>query len=181
MSALPDDLVITSSWPTRPTDERCTPRWLFDALDAEFHFLLDAAATESNTLVRAYCGLDGGVGCHGNGLHVDWAEACRFLADRPDRPPTVWLNCPYSRGAILRWCAKAEAEADRGVTTVLLLPADTSTTAFHRYALRHEHRFLKSRVSFDGAPRDAKGRLAPAKFGSVIVTMRPSHRLWSWG
>lgn len=172
-------------------DERVTPQWLFDALDAEFDFGLDAAATAANTKTPRYCGLDrpgpvydanGHLWRHnvGDGLQVSWANALRI-----DRPPgasmAVWLNCPYSRGSIPRWCEKAEGEAQHGVTTVLLLPADTSTHYFHRYVLRHERRFLNRRLTFDGAPRDRQGRLGPAKFGSVIVIVRPTHRYWTWG
>ncbi len=32
--------------------DRSTPRWLFDQLDAEFHFVLDAAASRENHLFQ---------------------------------------------------------------------------------------------------------------------------------
>jgi phage N-6-adenine-methyltransferase len=159
------------------SDERVTPQWLYDALDAEFHFVLDAAATAENAKTRRYCSLDA---C--DGLGTSWARLCEpevgdvWVGTRPH----VWCNPPYSRGSILQWCAKAEREASEGVTTAMLLPADTSTEYFQRYALQHECRFVNRRLSFAGAPTDKAGRLAPAKFGSLVVVFRPSHGLWTW-
>lgn len=191
VDGLPPAESRASEGPGPSGDERVTPQWLFDALDAEFHFGLDGAATAMNAKTPRYCGLDrsgpvydanGRLWRHnvGDGLQVSWATALAF-----DRPPgasmAVWLNCPYSRGSIPRWCEKAEGEAQHGVTTVLLLPADTSTHYFHRYVLQHERRFLNRRLTFDGAPRDRHGRLGPAKFGSVLVIVRPTHRYWTWG
>lgn len=168
------------------TDERVTPDWLYTALDAEFHFVLDVAATRENRKTRRYCALveppeadDGDY--QGDGLIIDWKIACApDIGDPLDLRPHVWCNPPYSRGSIVKWCAKAEQEARFGVTTVMLLPADTSTAYFHDYVLNHECRFVNRRLSFAGAPTDKGGRLAPAKFGSVIVVFRPSHGLWTW-
>lgn len=173
--------------PTLPlpsTDERQTPRWLFEELDDEFRFTLDAAASARNTLCRDYCGLDTpgpqpgcDVICHGDGLAVDW----HALAARLHLRPVAWLNPPYSRGSLPAWLRKAEAESRLGCTVVALIPGDTSTEYFHRFVLagRHETRFLNRRLSFAGAPADKTGRLAPAKFGSVLVVFRPSDRLWT--
>jgi len=151
------------------SDERVTPQYLFEALDAEFHFQLDAAATAENAKTPRYCSLSLTDGL-GDGLVAWWQQL----------GGPVWCNPPYSRGSILQWCRKAEQEASDGVTTAMLLPADTSTEYFHTYALQHECRFINRRLSFAGAPTDKGGRLAPAKFGSVIVVFRPSHGLWTW-
>lgn len=183
------------------SDERVTPSWLYEAVYDEFHFFLDAAASAANAKTFHYCGLDRPAAslapldtlsaepganltiddpnhcCHGDGLTASWVQ----LAASLQRGRSVWLNPPYSRGSLMQWCAKAELESQAGLTVVLLIPGDTSTEYFHRYALRHEHRFINRRLSFEGAPRDKQGRLAPpAKFGSLLVVMRPTHALWSW-
>lgn len=94
------------------------------------------------------------------------------------KPARVFLNPPYSTGQLALWCEKATAEAARGVTTVALLPGDTSTRVFHDFVLPNQHHFTKCRLRFEGAPLDSKGRLASAKFGSVIVVFAPE-RSWS--
>lgn len=101
-----------------------------------------------------------------DGLRTKWHERVR-------RGTVAWCNPPYSRGSIVQWCLKAEQEAMEGVTTVMLLPGDTSTEYFHQFVLKHEHYFIQRRLKFEGAPLDSKGRLAAAKFGSVLVVFRP--------
>lgn len=183
------------------SDERVTPDWLYEALHAEFGFALDAAASAANHKCFHYCGLEpptaelqetpalaGAPGvnvpidipnrfCHGDGLEQSWIHLCAKVGRRP----AVWLNPPYSRGSLPTWLAKAESEARAGCTVVALIPGDTSTDYFHRFALRHERRYLNRRLSFAGAPNDKNGRLAPAKFGSVLVVFRPTHKYWTWG
>jgi hypothetical protein len=159
--------------------------------------VLDAAASAANTKTQHYCGLDpiddrvhcdgdfwpgpASSVCHGDGLVADWAALCApRVGESILKRAHVWCNPPYSRGSILKWCAKAEAETASDVTTAMLLSSDTSTQYFHRYALRHECRFINRRLSFRGAPHDSLGKLAPAKFGSVVLIFRPSHGLWTW-
>lgn len=90
-------------------DERRTPKWLFDALCAEFHFTLDAAATADNALVERYFTRED------DALKQDWTDNI------------VWCNPPYSRGQLLQWVTKAQTQPM--TTTVMLLPADSSTYA----------------------------------------------------
>lgn len=157
-------------------DERVTPPWLFDALHAEFDFGLDAAATADNAKVPLYCGPDCANPARRDGLTASWHDV---LLDAYGELKPVWLNPPYSRGSIWRWTQKATAELAVGVTSVILLPADTSTRYFHEFVLQHEHRFLRTRLKFEGAPLDRHGKLPPAKFGSVVVVLRLTSRLWS--
>lgn len=167
------------------TDERRTPGWLYRALDEEFRFTIDAAAAHDNTKCQYYFGIDvrepdeAPVGvCLGDALAQSWMHAALSVGVLP----RFWLNPPYSRGSIPTWMMKAEQEAAAGATVVSLISADTSTDYFHRYVLerRHEVRLLNTRLAFEGAPLDKAGRLAPAKFGSVIIIMRPTHRHWRW-
>ncbi len=176
------DRQITS----KPTDERRTPRWLFDALDLEFRFAWDAAARAENCLCfreeyidgvlhreRFYFGPDHPNPAFRDALAVEWHKVVPVGA-------SVWLNGPYSRGAILKFCAKAQAESEHGLTIVSLIPGDVSTEYYHRYVLTGERRTVTTRLKFEGAPLDKNGQLPPAKFGSVLRIFRPTHRYWSF-
>ena len=144
-------------------DDWQTPPELFAALDAEFHFTLDAAAHQINHLLPTW----GGPGSE----HDEDALLKSWMGE------VVWLNPPYSRGQQAKFIAKAAMEADWfGVTTVMLLPARTDTKAFHAHiwdAEKHqprpgvEVRFLKGRLKFVGAT-------AGAPFPSMIVVFRPN-------
>ena len=154
-------------------DVRKTPRWLIDELSLEWDFGLDVCATKDNAIVASYLGPDHPDTLRRDGLAADWAF---YLGHAPRK--VCWMNPPYSVGQLQRWCAKATAAATRGVTTVALLPGDSSTRVFHEFVLPNRHHFTKRRLRFEGAPLDSKGRLASAKFGSVIVVFSPE-RSWS--
>jgi len=130
------------------TDEWPTPRWLFDALNAEFVFTLDPCATSQN----AKCA------CHftktEDGLAQDWSDH------------TVFMNPPYGR-AIGSWMKKAYGAARQGATVVCLVPARTDTTWWHRHAMKGEIRLLRGRLKFEGAAHSAP-------FPSAIVVFRSS-------
>lgn len=141
-------------------DDWATPPEVFDPLNEEFGFTLDAAANAVNHKCQLWLGPDGfcldALGCNWN-----------MGGGR------VWCNPPYSRGLQGRFIAKAATEAIKhGVTAVMLLPARTDTRAFHDCIWdrnRHtpkswvrEVRFLKGRVRFVGAP-------ASAPFPSMVV------------
>lgn len=125
-----------------------TPRDLFDQLDAEFGFTLDAAASANNALCdRFYTAED-------DALVQPWEG-------------TVFCNPPYVR--IAPWVEKAATAARQGATVVLLIPASTGTAYWHTWILGRpgvEIRFIRGRVRFDGQPY-------PAPFDSAIVIFRP--------
>jgi phage N-6-adenine-methyltransferase len=173
----PRALVPTS----KSTDERRTPAWLLDALREEFPFTIDVAAREPNRQVEHYLGPDHPLLEHRDGLAAPWdtgrLAGCLIKVE----PAFAWCNPPYSRGQVMRWCAKALAEVEaRRVTTVMLLQADVSTRYWHEYIEPREHRIIKRRLSFEGAPVGIDGRLAPAKVGSVLVIFRPTSKHWSF-
>lgn len=139
-----------------------TPASVFDPLDLEFCFSLDAAASHENRKCEFYCTEEGTYMAGGtritrdNGLEKDWSPY-----------KTVWLNPPYSKWQV--WVEKAATEAARGALVVALLPARTDTKAFHRYIWPFrdvEVRFVKGRITFVGAPN-------PAPFPSMVVVFRP--------
>lgn len=148
---------------SKASDEWSTPQDLFDALDAEFSFTLDAAASAEN----AKCPLWFGPTHHGpeyrDALTIDW-----WIGHRPDTE-AVWLNPPYSK--CREFIAKAASEARKGVTVVCLVPSRTDTRWWHEHVWDREcHqprllvqvRFLKGRLTFGGAPNGAP-------FPSVVI------------
>jgi phage N-6-adenine-methyltransferase len=148
------------------TDEWETPQAFFRALDEEFRFDLDVAASSLNKKRRGYLGLDHPEPDMRDALTVDWhlwsLRAC-------------WMNPPYSRGLQAKFIAKAAAERRKGVLTVALLPARTDTKAFHAHIYDAskwqprdgiEIRFIPGRLKFGGAANSAP-------FPSMVVVFRP--------
>ena len=113
-----------------------TPHSLFNVINREFQFTLDAAASAKNTKVKHY------INKKQNGLLRSWGQN------------VVWLNPPYGQGTapISAWVRKAYHESLSGATTVLLIPARTNTNWFHDFCLkRGEVRFIRGRPKFGGA------------------------------
>lgn len=127
-------------------DEWETPPWLFDKLNAEFHFELDVCASMDNHKLPRW------IGKTENGLLAPWWAV-------------NWCNPPYSDQT--PWVEKAYEESKQGNTTVLLMICDTSTKVFRycaQYAL--EIRLLDRRVKFVGAT-------GSPRFASMIVVFGP--------
>lgn len=112
-----------------------TPQELFDALDAEFHFTIDVAASPENAKCdRYYTYIE-------NGLARSW------------KGERVFLNPPYGAD-LARWVEKAVREDSE--VTVMLVPARTETRWWslfwdhetHRPVDGCEVRFIKGRVKF---------------------------------
>lgn len=76
------------------TDMWATPQDFFDALDAEFHFTLDACAVKENAKCAAYYTPEQ------NGLDQPWTGR-------------VWCNPPYGRN-VGQWVKKAHDTASGG-------------------------------------------------------------------
>lgn len=124
-------------------DERATPQDFFDRLNAEFHFTIDAAASELNHKCDTWFGPGG---LFEDALEADWGG----------EGTVAFLNSPYSvAGAFV---AKAREEADKGATVVMLLPVRTDTRWWHdavwdatHHMPRHatEVRFVRGRLQFE--------------------------------
>ena len=93
-----------------------TPQAVFDLLDQEFHFTLDACASAENAKCAQYYTVSD------DALKQFW-------------PGRVWCNPPYGRD-IGDWVRKAFQESLRGSTVVLLIPARTDTAYWHTYVMR---------------------------------------------
>ena len=132
-----------------------TPSGLFQELDAEFGFKLDAAASDANALCESYFTKEE------NALSVRWFE---------QTSGPVWLNPPYGRG-VGKWVEKAYRESLHGLIVVVLVFASTDTKWFHEYAMRAaEIRFIKGRVRFNHADGIKAG---PAPKGSCLLIFDP--------
>ena len=147
-----------------------TPREVFDALNEEFRFTLDAAASDHNHLCERY------LTEAEDGLRSDWLDN------------VVFLNPPYGKG-LEDWVKKCANASEMGATVVALLPSAVDTKWFRfAYATASEVRIVVGRVPFvrlDGKPSANTG-------GSLIVIWRagwrhwdtrqgpPKVRLWDW-
>jgi len=122
-----------------------TPRSIFDPLNDEFGFTLDAAASSDNALADKYFDEAD------DGLSQSW------------QGETVWCNPPYGdqSGSLKDWVKKSYDESLLGATVVMLIPARTNTNWFHEYCLEHgEVRFIKGRPKFGDSPHGLPQPLA---------------------
>jgi len=100
-----------NSWRTDPL--------VFGAMDKEFNFCLDAAASKDNHKCKWYHSKES------DALSLDWSESM----DRYDRSytqkisRTVWINPPYGRGYIKKFMHKCIEQKAKGVTSVMLVPS----------------------------------------------------------
>lgn len=127
------------------TDMWETPQWLFDKLNALYHFDVDVCATADNAKCDTYYTPEQ------DGLSQEWCGAC-------------WMNPPYGRN-IGKWIRKAYESAQAGATVVCLVPARTDTAWWHDYAVHGEIEFLRGRLKFGGSKNGAP-------FPSAIVVFR---------
>lgn len=142
-------------------DDRRTPRDLFDALNEEFAFTLDAAASKENKLCDAYYSK------RVSGLENSWYAF------------NVWCNPPYSD--LRPWVEKATEEMRQypARVIVMLLPANRTEQGWWQDLIEPyrrdrggtlEVRFLRGRLRFDTpdtAYDDPRGNRPP--FGNVLV------------
>ena len=134
--------------PPAKSQEWETPQDLFDKLNAEFNFTLDACATAENAKCKTFYTKST------DGLKQDWNGR-------------VYCNPPYGR-EIPEWVLKAKIELirRRAEIVVMLLPSRTGTSWFHGQLYNTkgvELRFLQGRLKF--------GKNS-APFDSMIVILR---------
>lgn len=124
-----------------------TPQDLFDKLNQEFGFTLDACALPENAKCERFYTPEQ------DGLQMPWKGV-------------VWRNPPYGR-QVGQWVRRALFTATAGNTVVMLLPARTDTAWFHDYIYKRngvEIRFLRGRLRFGGK--------SPAPFPSMVVVFK---------
>lgn len=123
--------------------EWSTPDGIWNELNAEFQFTMDAAANEDNSKCVDFLT---------DGLNQEWLGV-------------VWCNPPYGY-KLGDWIKKGFESAQAGATVVFLLPVRTCNAWFHEYALCGEIRFVRKRLKFGGAKINAP-------FDSMVVIFRP--------
>lgn len=137
------------------SDEWATPIWLFEKIDAEFGFTLDAAAKPWNAKLGRYVSTDG--------LSADWSGN------------VVWLNPPYSD--IASWLYKARVESRRnGATVVALVPCSPDRHWWHDHVEGvAEVRLLTRALLPTGRVHFQKedGTTGRAPFASALLIYRP--------
>jgi site-specific DNA-methyltransferase (adenine-specific) len=104
-----------------------TPKWLYEELDAEFHFDHDPCPPEPKI----------------DGLTSTWGKR-------------NFVNPPYGR-AIKDWVYKSFWESRRGNLCVMLIPARTDTSYWHDviFPFAKEIRFVPGRLKFDDGKNPA--------------------------
>ena len=146
--------MINNGLMTSLTENWATPPALFEELNKEFNFTLDACASADNYKVANYFDKET------NALEQDWRGV-------------VWMNPPYGR-TIGTWMKKAYEAARGGATVVCLVPARTDTNWWWNYAMKGEIRFIKGRIKFI----DSNGNgTQPAPFPSAIVIFRNTNEV----
>lgn len=135
---------------TKNKDDWETPKDLYDALDREFSFDLDLAATAKNSKCWQY--ID----------DIDKYET------KPAIDGFAFCNPPYSKQRKF-----VEFVLKHNLPTVFLLPARTDTKLFHEYLYNKENieiRFIKGRLRFSHSNTNAP-------FPSMIVIFIPKEFL----
>lgn len=137
-----------------------TPAELFAAIDGEFNFVGDVAASDDNHLHKRY------LTSEDDALSLEWGEL--FPAGY------VFCNPPYSD--ITPWVQKAQEAVKSAIGVVMLVPADTSVGWF-RIALTDvsEIRFITGgRISFVRA--DTCQVVNGNSKGSMLLVWHPAGR-----
>jgi phage N-6-adenine-methyltransferase len=135
---------------TAQRDDWRTPVALFNRLNSEFHFTIDAAADRLNTLLpRFWTQQD-------NALTASWSGE------------RIFCNPPFSlKAEFAAKAARREAEV-----CVMILPATVEQRWFHEHAIGKAQRLLipRRRIKFDPPPsvEDSSPR-----FASLIVAWYP--------
>lgn len=149
-----------NSWGTDPL--------VFAALDSEFDFSLDAAASETNHLVELY------LTQYNCAIKADWSvyidEYNQEFTTTSNK--NVWVNPPYGRGMITKFMQKAVEERENGVTTVMLVPATLDAQWLPLAHVSEIRIVTNGRLSFVNPL--TKNKIAGNTKGSMFVIFRPS-------
>lgn len=144
-------------------DTWATPIEVYEALNQEFEFCADMAASEDNAKHSVFWAETDAP----NSLAMDWADSLEYFESKGSK--FVWCNPPYS--AILPWVEKAIEAQQNGLGVVMLVMCDPSVAWFalaQEYAT--ETRFItKGRLAFleNGKPKSGNNK------GSVIFVFGP--------
>lgn len=147
------DVDLKNAWSTDPV--------IFNALDREFNFSLDAAANDNNHKCDLYFTKEN------NALDEDWFFSMRY---KPNK--NAWVNPPYGKGYIKKFMEKAIEQKEKGVTTVLLVPSTLDAQWLPISEISEIRIVTGGRLSFYH-PETNKKVNGNTK-GSMFVIFRPS-------
>ena len=143
-----------NSWGTDPD--------IFNAMDREFNFVLDAAADNKNHKCDIYMTKEN------DSLTIPWAW---YLQDYKSR--NVWINPPYGRNMIKKFMAKCIEEKELGITSVMLVPATLDAQWLPIKDISEIRIITGGRLSFYHPTTNKK--VAGNTKGSMFVIFRPSN------
>ncbi|MBO0441497.1 DNA N-6-adenine-methyltransferase [Candidatus Enterococcus ikei] len=128
-----------------------TPQYLYEQLDSQYHFDLDAAASHSNAKAPKYFTEED------DALQQDWGLY-----------NSIFCNPPYSTKMQNEFVKKAyETYKKHNNTIVLLIPARTGTWRWHKYIFgKARIDFLEGRLHFE---TNGNRHKINAPFDSAIV------------
>jgi site-specific DNA-methyltransferase (adenine-specific) len=145
-----------------------TPKELYDLLDNEFGFWIDAACTEKNKMCLY------GYTKEKNAMYQSWYEDAMRIADGATEYPALFMNPPYSNGMINHFMAKALEESEKGAVIVCLVPVQSDAAWWHDYVMSaSEIRFIRGRVKYIGYDENGKRIKNSPMFASCIVVFAP--------
>lgn len=159
-------------------DEWVTPDALYNKLDAEFQFNLDAACTTANQKGFHGFGLDASqehpegawIHEHKDALTSDWN--IWFSQENGGRvnQTKVFLNPPYSNGMLEKFMKKAYFESLKGTIVVCLVPF-SGAGWFKRWCMKAYEIRIVGRVRFVGYLKDGTEVQNTPTFDSCVVIL----------
>lgn len=130
-------MALTEEQKTKLRQHWATPPDFFDAIDSEFDFVLDAAATKNNRKVTAYFGPD----------HHVTSRDDMFTADISKVDGTIYLNPPFA--AMMPIVSLATIWQQQKKTVVVVGPVSPDTAWWRALEFSaSEIRFLRPRIKF---------------------------------
>lgn len=137
--------------PKAKTGKWGTPLWLYDSLDAEFHFTVDAAASHDLHKHERYWTREE------DGLKQSW------------KGERVFVNPPFFANPLAAFARKAFMESrDINTMVAMVVPVKSDQGWWCDYALRAQRRFLRGRIKFQGAEHAYPKPVAVLVFGRWI-------------
>jgi len=152
------DKDLKNAWRTDPL--------VFNPMDREFNFDLDAAASNENGLCEIWLTKED------NALECDWSEIELNYNGSGEFVRTVWVNPPYGRGYIKIFMQKCIEQKAKGVTSVMLVPATLDAQWLPIDDISEIRIITGGRLSFFHPTTNKK--INGNTKGSMFVIFRPS-------
>lgn len=155
--------VISSSMGFNEKNSWGTDQRVFDTLNEEFNFCLDACASRLNTKVK-----DCFLTKEDDALSICWVNK---IKECNKAMKTAWINPPYSRGMINKFIKKSALEAKKGLTVVMLIPSTLDAGWLDLEMVAEMRIVTKGRLSFSN-PVSGEISLGATK-GSMFLVFKP--------